>query len=50
MQGRAVGVLVTDGGLVLRQPRGYGDVDRAETERAEAERGPVEVGAELLGD
>ena len=47
---RAVGVLVGDGGLVLRQPGGDGDVDRAEAERAELEGGPVEVRIELLGD
>ena len=47
---RAVGVLVADGGLVLRQPGGDGDVDRAEAERAELEGGPVEVRIELLGD
>ena len=50
VQRRAVGVLVADGGLVLRQPGGNGDVDRAEAERAELERGPVEVRIELLGD
>ena len=50
VQRRAVGVLVGDGGLVLRQPGGDGDVDRPEAERAELERGPVEVGVELLGD
>ena len=50
VQGRAVGVLVADGGLVLRQPGGNGDVDRAEAERAELEGGPVEVRVELLGD
>ena len=50
VQGRAVGVLVADRGLVLRQPGGNGDVDRAEAERAELEGGPVEVRVELLGD
>src|SRR5208282_5940134 len=44
VQGRAVGVLVADGRLVLRQPGGNGDVDRAEAERSKLERGPVEVG------
>ncbi len=47
---RAVDVAVGYRGLVLRQSRGDGHIDRPEAERAELERGPIQVGAERLVD
>ena len=50
VQRRAVGVLIGDGRLVLRQPGRDRDVDRAEAERTELECRPVKVRIELFGD